>query len=96
MAIILLNESISGVLTMFFKSLKSSFIDNLFSLIKALAKGVILVFCWDLISLIFVLVLFVFSSDNYILSNVFGPKEIVPYEVVNKYFQFPIMILWRQ
>jgi O-antigen/teichoic acid export membrane protein len=38
--------------------------------------------------------LFVFSSDNYILSNVFGPKDIVPYEVVNKYFQFPIMILF--
>lgn len=37
--------------------------------------------------------LFVFSSDNYILSNVFGPKDIVPYEIVNKYFQFPIMIL---
>jgi len=38
--------------------------------------------------------LVVFSSDNYILSSVFGPKDIVPYEVVNKYFQFPIMILF--
>jgi O-antigen/teichoic acid export membrane protein len=38
--------------------------------------------------------LVVFSSDNYILSNAFGPKDIVPYEVVNKYFQFPIMILF--
>lgn len=38
--------------------------------------------------------LFVFSSDNYILSNVFGPKDIVPYEIVSKYFQFPIMILF--
>jgi O-antigen/teichoic acid export membrane protein len=38
--------------------------------------------------------LFVFSSDNYILSNVFGPKEVVGYEVVNKLFQFPIMIIF--
>lgn len=38
--------------------------------------------------------LVVFSSDNYILSSIFGPKDIVPYEVVNKYFQFPIMILF--
>lgn len=38
--------------------------------------------------------LFVFSSDNYILSSVFGPKDIVPYEIVSKYFQFPIMILF--
>jgi O-antigen/teichoic acid export membrane protein len=38
--------------------------------------------------------LMVFSSDNYILASVFGPKDIVPYEVVNKYFQFPIMILF--
>lgn len=38
--------------------------------------------------------LIVFSSDNYILSSVFGPKDIVPYEVVNKYFLFPIMILF--
>jgi O-antigen/teichoic acid export membrane protein len=38
--------------------------------------------------------LVVFSSDNYILSSVFGPKDIVPYDVVNKYYQFPIMILF--
>jgi O-antigen/teichoic acid export membrane protein len=38
--------------------------------------------------------LIVFSSDNYILSNAFGPKEVVPYEIVNKLFQFPIMILF--
>ena len=31
--------------------------------------------------------LFLFSSDNYILAYFFGPKEIVPYEVVSKYFQ---------
>lgn len=37
--------------------------------------------------------LFLFSSDNYILSYFFGPKEIVPYEVISKYFQFPLMIL---
>lgn len=37
--------------------------------------------------------LFLFSSDNYILAYFFGPKEIVPYEIVTKYFQFPLMIL---
>lgn len=37
--------------------------------------------------------LFLFSSDNYILSYFFGPSEMVPYEIVNKYFQFPLMIL---
>lgn len=38
-------------------------------------------------------ILFIFSSDNYILSYFFGPKDIVPYEIVSKYFQFPLMIL---
>lgn len=38
--------------------------------------------------------LFMFSSDNYVLSSVFGPKDIIPYDIVNKYFQFPIMILF--
>jgi O-antigen/teichoic acid export membrane protein len=38
--------------------------------------------------------LFVFTSDNYILSNAFGPKEIVPFEVINKLFQFPVMIIF--
>ena len=38
--------------------------------------------------------LFLFTSDNYIISNAFGPKEVVPYEVVNKIFQFPILILF--
>ena len=37
--------------------------------------------------------LFLFSSDNYILSYFLGPKEIVPYEIVSKYFQFPLMII---
>ncbi len=37
--------------------------------------------------------LFLFTSDNYILSYFLGPKEIVPYEIVSKYFQFPLMIL---
>jgi O-antigen/teichoic acid export membrane protein len=37
--------------------------------------------------------LILFSSDNYILAYFFGPEEIVPYEVVSKYFQFPLMIL---
>lgn len=38
-------------------------------------------------------VLFLFASDNYILSSFMGPKDIVPYEIVSKYFQFPLMIL---
>jgi len=38
--------------------------------------------------------LFVFSSDNYILSNAFGPKDVVPYEIINKLFQFPMMIIF--
>ena len=37
--------------------------------------------------------LFLFSSDNYILSYFMSPKEVVPYEIVSKYFQFPLMIL---
>lgn len=38
--------------------------------------------------------LFIFTSDNYILSNAFGPKEVVPYEIVSKLFQFPMMIIF--
>lgn len=38
--------------------------------------------------------LFVFSSDSYIISNAFNPTEIVAYEVVNKLFQFPFMIIF--
>lgn len=38
--------------------------------------------------------MFIFSADNYIISNAFSPKDVVPYEVVNKIFQFPIMILF--
>lgn len=37
-------------------------------------------------------VMFIFSSDQYIVSNVFGPSEVTMYEVVNKYFQFPMLI----
>lgn len=38
--------------------------------------------------------LFIFSSDSYIISNVFNPKEVVAYEIVNKLFQLPYMILF--
>ena len=38
--------------------------------------------------------LVIFTSDNYILSSAFGPKEVVPYEIVNKLFQFPSMLLF--
>ena len=38
--------------------------------------------------------MFFFTIDNYIISNNFGPKEVVPYDTVNKIFQFPIMILF--
>lgn len=37
--------------------------------------------------------IFIFSVDPYILAYYFGPDEIVIYEVVNKYFLFPLMIL---
>ncbi len=38
--------------------------------------------------------LFMFNIDNYIISNHFSPKEVVPYDTVNKLFQLPIMILF--
>jgi O-antigen/teichoic acid export membrane protein len=38
--------------------------------------------------------LFIFSSDSYIISNILNPSEIVAYEVINKLFQFPFMILF--
>ena len=38
--------------------------------------------------------LFIFSSDNYIISNNFRPKDIVAYDSVSKLFQLPIMILF--
>lgn len=38
--------------------------------------------------------MFIFSSDNYIISNSFSPKDIVPYDSVNRIFQFPIMIVF--
>lgn len=35
-----------------------------------------------------------FYSDNYIISSAFNPESVSPYEVVNKLFQFPLMILF--
>jgi O-antigen/teichoic acid export membrane protein len=37
-------------------------------------------------------VMFIFSSDQYIVSNAFGPSDVAMYEIVNKYFQFPMLI----
>lgn len=38
--------------------------------------------------------MFIFSADNYIISNSFSPKDIVAYDSVNRIFQFPIMIIF--
>ena len=38
--------------------------------------------------------MFIFSADNYIISNSFSPKDIVPYDSVSRIFQFPIMIIF--
>lgn len=38
--------------------------------------------------------LFIFSSDGYIISNAFNPKEVVAYEIIGKLYQFPYMILF--
>jgi len=38
--------------------------------------------------------MFIFTIDNYIISNNFGPKAIVPFDSINKIFQLPIMILF--
>jgi len=38
--------------------------------------------------------MFIFTSDNYIISNNFSPKDVVPYDTVNKIFQLPILILF--
>jgi len=38
--------------------------------------------------------MFIFTADNYIISNVFRPKDVVPFEVVNKIFQLPVMIIF--
>lgn len=38
--------------------------------------------------------LFIFSFDNYIISNAFSPTEIVPYDVVSKIFQLPTLIIF--
>lgn len=35
-----------------------------------------------------------FTVDNYLISNNFGPKDVVPYDTVNKIFQLPVMILF--
>ena len=35
-----------------------------------------------------------FTLDNYIISNNFSPKDVVPYDTVNKIFQLPVMILF--
>lgn len=37
-------------------------------------------------------VMFIFSSDQYIISNAFGPADVAIYEVVSKYFQFPVLV----
>lgn len=39
-------------------------------------------------------VIIFFTIDNYIISSAFTPKEIAPFDVVNKFFQFPLMILF--
>ena len=39
-------------------------------------------------------IMFIFSSDNYIISNAFNPNKVTVYEVVNKLFQFPFLILF--
>lgn len=38
-------------------------------------------------------IVFLFSADGYILSYFYKPNDVVPYEIVTKYFQFPLMIL---
>jgi hypothetical protein len=35
-----------------------------------------------------------FTVDNYIISNNFSPKDVVPYDTVNKIFQLPVMVLF--
>jgi O-antigen/teichoic acid export membrane protein len=39
-------------------------------------------------------IMFIFSSDNYIISNAFSPSEVAVYDSVNKLFQFPFLILF--
>lgn len=39
-------------------------------------------------------IMFIFSSDNYIISNAFSTNAVTVYEVVNKLFQFPFLILF--
>lgn len=37
-------------------------------------------------------VLVVFSTDNLIITQLFGPKEVTPYNIAHKYFGIPMMI----
>lgn len=37
-------------------------------------------------------VLIIFSSDNMIITQILGPKEVTPYNIAFKYFSVPIMI----
>jgi O-antigen/teichoic acid export membrane protein len=36
---------------------------------------------------------FLFNLDNYLVSNNFSPSIVVPFDCINKLFQFPLMIL---
>lgn len=38
-------------------------------------------------------IVFLFSSDGYILAYFYSPQEIVPYEIITRYFQFPLLIV---
>lgn len=37
--------------------------------------------------------IFIFNLDTYIISSYFGSSEVVQYEILSKYFQFPLMVL---
>lgn len=37
--------------------------------------------------------IFIFNSDTYLISYFFGSTEVVSYEILTKYFQFPLMVL---
>jgi len=39
-------------------------------------------------------ILIIFTSDNYIISNAFSTNKVTVYEVINKLFQFPFLILF--
>lgn len=38
--------------------------------------------------------MFIFTSDNYIISNYFNPTHVMVYDIVNKLFQLPILIFF--